>query len=223
MARLIKAEAGMKHSVIYTDELGKHFRYSGGTWTWRNNNPGNVWSGNISKKHGQIGTVFNFAVFPDKASGHLALLDVLQITYADFSIDQMMEKYAPPHENDTKKYQRFLHKATGVDDDRPIKAFTSEQFEKLWRAIEQFEGFVIGKIEPVYKITAVRQEHGCVCDYYVDEQGWIVKEQCIALAKQSKVELEVCTSRLGHAYLRSAPRSDFQPTLKSLVEKSLRR
>ena len=101
MAALLKAEPGMRHSVIYTDQSGQYFRYMGGTWTWRNNNPGNVRPGEISRKHGQIGVVFNFAVFPDKESGHLALLDVLKITYGNSSIDQMMGHYAPPHENNT--------------------------------------------------------------------------------------------------------------------------
>lgn len=75
----IKAEPGMKRSVIYTDETGQYFRYSGGSLAWRNNNPGNLRPGEISKKHGQIGVVFKFAVFPDYESGHLALLDVLKI------------------------------------------------------------------------------------------------------------------------------------------------
>lgn len=219
MVALIRAEPGIKHSVIYTNELGQYFRHSGGTWTWRNNNPGNVWPGSISKKHGQIGTAGHFAVFPDKESGHLALLDVLKITYGTFSIDKMIEKYAPPQENNTKKYLKFLHQATGVDDDRPINTFTSEQFEKLWRAIEQYEGYVIGKVESIYKITAVRLKHGCICDYYIDGQGWTVKEQCIRLVKKNQLELIVCYSQLGHSYLRSVPHSNFQPPLQSLVEK----
>lgn len=41
MPRYIKAEQGLKHSVIYTDESGRYFRFSGGNWIWRNNNPGN--------------------------------------------------------------------------------------------------------------------------------------------------------------------------------------
>ena len=96
MAAFIKAEPGMKHSVIYADEAGQYFRYTGGSWAWRNNNPGNIRPGEISRKHGQIGVAFNFSVFPDTGAGHLALLDVLKITYGNSSIDKMMEHYAPP-------------------------------------------------------------------------------------------------------------------------------
>ena len=100
----IKAEPVMKRSVIYTDEA---FRYSGGSLAWRNNNPGNLRPSAISKKHGQIGGVFKFAVFPDYDSGHLALLDVLKITYGNSSIDELMDHYAPPSENNMARYKKY--------------------------------------------------------------------------------------------------------------------
>ena len=163
-------------------------------------------------------------MFPDIESGHSALLDVLKITYGNSSIDQMMDHFAPPHENNTAKYKKFLHKITGVNDDRAINKFTEEQFEKIWQGVEQFEGYTAGKIDPVYKITGVKQDkNGCICDYYINPTGWIVKERCVALAKQNQVELEVCTSRLGHPYLKSVSHSAFQKPLKNLVEKKPRR
>jgi hypothetical protein len=76
------------------------------------------------RKHGQIGVVFNFAVFPDRESGHLALLDVLKITYGDSSMDEMMDLFAPPSENNTVRYKKFLHEVTGVKDNRKINAFS---------------------------------------------------------------------------------------------------
>ncbi|HSW93377.1 MAG TPA: hypothetical protein VLJ15_03370 [Gammaproteobacteria bacterium] len=41
MKQLIRAVGGMKNSVIYTDTEERHFRFSEGTWAWRNHNPGN--------------------------------------------------------------------------------------------------------------------------------------------------------------------------------------
>lgn len=82
----MKAESGMKPSVIYTDEAGQYSRYYGCSLAWRNNNPGNFRPGEVNKKHDQIDVVFKFAVFPDYESGHLALLDVLKITYDNSSI-----------------------------------------------------------------------------------------------------------------------------------------
>ena len=90
MKKFIKAVSGIHNSVIYTDTDGRHFRFSGGTWAWRNHNPGNVWAGPISKKHNQIGQTHSFAIFPDDESGHESLLDTLIITYGNSSIHEMI-------------------------------------------------------------------------------------------------------------------------------------
>jgi hypothetical protein len=216
----IKAEQGLEHSVIYTDDAGQHFRYYGGTFAWRNHNPGNVWPGQISKKHGQIGVAFKFAVFPDYESGHLALLDVLKITYGNSSIYEMMMIFAPPKENNTAKYIKFLREATEVKDERKIKEFTDDQFDKLWKGIELIEGYKEGNIVQVYKVSRVRKDKkGVISDYYVDASEWIKQEHCIELIKQHKIELEICMSRLGHIYLRATPKSLFQRKLHDLIEK----
>ena len=39
------------------------------------------------------------AIFPDVESGHNALLDLLSSVYANYSIDRMIMKFAPPKEN----------------------------------------------------------------------------------------------------------------------------
>ncbi|MDP3705070.1 MAG: hypothetical protein Q8R24_04070 [Legionellaceae bacterium] len=220
MTELIKAEAGMKHSVIYTDSFGNYFRYFGGTWAWRNHNPGNMRPSDIGIKYGQIGVAYNFAVFPSNDAGHQALLELLKVKYGNSSIDEMLEKYAPSKENDTIKYKKYLHKYTGINDDRKIKTFTDLEFEKLWHGIEQYEGYKEGEIVQIYKITHVKQEkHAAICAFYVDNEGWFTKEKCIELAKKNKIELEICISCLGHPYLKAASHSKFQPKLRSLVEK----
>lgn len=59
MQRFVKAELKEKesHIVVYTDESGARYEFSGGTWAWRNHNPGNVRPGMISKRNGVIGFV----------------------------------------------------------------------------------------------------------------------------------------------------------------------
>ena len=95
MSRMISAVPGPKDTVIYTDENGGRFSYSGGTRTWRNNNPGNLVPGKISKRHGQIGVVAKFAVFPDYESGHEALIDCLKTTYVDSNIPGLVKTKQP--------------------------------------------------------------------------------------------------------------------------------
>jgi hypothetical protein len=224
MPRFVKAEAGLHHTVIYTDDSGKYFRFSEGTWSWRNHNPGNIVPGEISKRNGQIGAAGGFAVFPDRESGHRALLDVLTSTFGNKSIDLMVEKYAPPHENNTAAYKRYLHTKTGVIDDKKIKDFTPQEFEKLWKAIEQMEGWENGKIIEVCQIVQVRKDKSQVIyEYYIKNNTWISKEKCLEFAKQGKLDVEICKSRLGRTYLRTRAKSTIQNDLGKIIEKKSKR
>jgi hypothetical protein len=145
-SRYIKATPHGKSGVLYETEDGEKYLRTGGTWTWRNNNPGNVVPGSISKKNNQIGKAGGFAVFPDYENGHKALLDCLKDTYGNSPLKELINGYAPPHQNDTPKYLKFLQNKTGVFDDKKVKDFSQSEFEKLWKAIEQMEGWKEGKI-----------------------------------------------------------------------------
>lgn len=217
MKQFINAVGGMKHSVIYTDIDGRHFRFSGGTWAWRNHNPGNIWAGSISKKHNQIGKIHGFAIFSDDKSGHEALVDALITTYGDSSIHEMIYSYAPPKDNPTKKYEKFLQKKTGVDDDTPIKEFTNIQFENLWKAIQEMEGYKTGKIIEVYRISHVQILGKNRYRYCLKKNEWISESECIDLALKGKVELEVCLSKLSIKFLRTPPNNLFQKRLEDLI------
>jgi hypothetical protein len=123
--KFIKATPGPKNSVIYETDDGRKFCFSKGNWTWRNNNPGNLVPGDVSKRNGAIGKAGGFAVFPDYETGHGALIDLLKNTpYRDRDLKKLIEKYAPPKENKTARYLRFLRKETGVKDDKKVKDFT---------------------------------------------------------------------------------------------------
>ena len=219
MKRFVKAVGGMHHTTIYTDTDGRHFRFSGGTWTWRNHNPGNVYAGPISARHNRIGETHSFAIFPDNKSGHASLLDSLITTFGNMSIHKMIYTFAPPTCNPTKKYEKFLHEKTGVDDDTPIKKFTPSQFEKLWEAIQHFEGYKVGKIVEVFRISDVEKIGKNEYRFCRENGNWMSEKECIRHAKLAQVELEVCISDLGTKFLRSCPKSSFQKTLKSLMKK----
>lgn len=221
MKKFIRAVSGMKNSVIYTDTDGRHFRFSEGTWAWRNHNPGNVWSGSISKKHHQIGVTHSFAIFPDDESGHESLLDTLITTYGDSSIHEMIYSYAPPKDNPTKKYENLLRKSTEIYDNTPIKKFTKLQFEKFWKTIQQMEGYKPGKIVEVYRISGVYILGKNRYQYCLNESEWISASECLSLAAKGQVELEICLSKLSNKFLRTPPNSLFQKRLEDLIcEKS---
>lgn len=221
MSKFIKAEAGLHRTVIYTDDSDRHFRYSGGTRTWRNNNPGNLVPGKVSKSNNQIGVAGDFAVFPDYETGHAALIDSLSTTYANASIHELIKAYAPPETNNTARYEKFLRTKTGITDDRKVKDFTPEEFEKLWRAIEQMEGYKIGEITEIYPITKVQKDKNhAICECYIGMTEWISKDQCLKLAQQGKLDVVFCISHLGNTYLRARTDSSFQKNLNTIVEKT---
>ena len=89
-----KALPGPGNSVIYEGADGKKYKYSGGDRAWRNNNPGNLVPGIVSKRNGVIGKAGGFAVFPSYESGHAALLDSLKSMHGNKNLKEMIGVYA---------------------------------------------------------------------------------------------------------------------------------
>ena len=222
MGRYVHAEKGKGLTVIYTDESGDKVLFSGGTRTWRNNNPGNVRPGDISKKHGAIGFATGdtgvFAVFPDMETGRRAMRDALKINFSDRNLRRLVKRYAPESDgNDEEKYTAFLKKQTGIPDEKILKDFTEQEFDKLCAAIERYEGYkegTITKIERKKSITAIQLDsHGIITSYCIEDIGWTPKQEGIRLVEQGLVDAVICKSRTGTLYLRCRPS---QPPLKSM-------
>jgi len=223
MARYVKAQLGLHHSVIYADDTGKYFRFSGGTWTWRNHNPGNLVSGKVSKRNNQIGTG-TFAIFPDDETSRAALIDCLHTTYEKASIDDLVQAYAPEKDgNNVALYTKFLRDKTGISDNKKVKDFTPTEFDKLWRAIEKMEGYKKGTITEVFPIFEVHKDKDGIYGYHVKMKGWVTKQECMALVKKDKLDLVICKSRLGHEYLRARVGSFVNGSLNHMVVKDPKR
>lgn len=178
-------------------------------------------SGKVSKRNGQIGVAGGFAVFPDLESGRKALQDSLMNTHGEKDLENMIEVYAPKHENNTSLYLRFLRKRTGVTDNKKIKDFNPEEFKKLWEAIEEMEGKkkpIIVPENPLKKqITAVRKnKKGTIVSYYVEKIGWLSKTKGIALTKKGELDSVISTSRSGNQYLKTRPDAKFENNLENM-------
>ena len=222
MGRYVHAEDGEGTSVIYTDEFGDKYLFSDGTRTWRNHNPGNVRPGKTSKKHGSIGFTTGihgkFSVFSDLETGRSAMVDALKRRYLEKNIYWLVRKYAPEEDgNDVVKYTAFLKKYTNIPDEKLLKDFTVDEFEKLCAGIERFEGYeegTIAKIERKKLITAVQLDsHGIITSYCIESIGWTPKQEGIRLVERGLVDAVICKSRTGTLYLRCKPS---QPPLKSM-------
>lgn len=225
MSRYIKAELALNHTIIYTDDEGRYFRFSGGTWAWRNHNPGNLFPGLISAQHNKIGhakisKTQDFAIFPDYENGHAALLDCLKTTYGKSSIDDMVKDYAPEKDgNNVKIYRKFLQDETGVYDNKIVKDFTPDEFDKLWHAIEKMEGYKEGIIVEVFSVIETHKDKNGIYDLHVKNKGWVTKQECIELVRQGILDLVACTSHEGHEYLRARKGSSVNGSLDKLVVK----
>lgn len=100
MSEFVKAEEISRNRVRYTDAFGKNFIYSKGSWTWRNNNPGNIRK--PSKENmpaGVIGLAGGFLIFSSYEMGFNALQNLLKKDfYQDLTIFDTVAKYAPTKE-----------------------------------------------------------------------------------------------------------------------------
>ena len=157
-------------------------------------------------------------MFPDYEAGHKALLDSLKDKHGEKHLARLIEVYAPAKDgNDTSRYLRFLRKKTGIKNRKKIRDFTPDEFEKLWKAIEQMEGTHQGQITECtdsrsdekankLKIIDVRKnKKGTIIEYLIEFFGWVSKPRGIVLAQQGRLDAVVVRSRSGSLYLRSRP------------------
>jgi hypothetical protein len=140
---------GRSTAILYSDST--EAVRSGGTWAWRNNNPGNIEArGDFAWENGAIGSSGpggRFAVFPDEATGAAALDALLRTPrYQSRTLDRLVERYAPPSENPTAQYQQFLRSQTGLPGNTPLSALSSQQLGAVAGAIRRFEGWQPGTI-----------------------------------------------------------------------------
>ncbi len=204
----IKAEQGPGSSVFYYDDKGKKWIAEKGSRAWRNSNPGNMVKGKVSLRNNLIGMAGGFAVFPDYQTGHKALIDLLLNEFGTWDLTKLMQKYAPPGTNDTKKYIAFIEKKTGVKETILRKNYPKDAFQKLWKAIEEMEGWKQGTIKEYStngKVTKVlKNKKGNIIKYLVDGLGWLNKKEAIQLAYENKIDA-VVVKRKGTTFLRSRP------------------
>ena len=133
------------NDVIYTNQDGLRYNRSGGTRAWRNNNPGNIINSEFARKHGAIGTAGGFAVFPDENTGAAAITALLQTDkYNRLTVGGVINKYAPPSQNNTAGYQKKVEQRTGIPLSTPMTQLNNEQLQRIVNVIRQVEGWKVG-------------------------------------------------------------------------------
>ena len=102
----------------------------------RNNNPGNL---RMAGQPGAEEGIEGFASFSTPGQGLNALTRqiVLDTQTRGLTLGEFITKYAPPSENDTEGYIRFMEQKTGISRDRRVPDFL---IRDIARAIVEFEG-----------------------------------------------------------------------------------
>ena len=149
---------------------------TGGSRSWRNNNPGNMVPNALARQFGSTSSDGTYAIFPTEEDGikaHKALL-VSGTTgkgpynnpgdygkgkpYRDKTLDQAVTTWAPNYDtktptkilNDTNAYIKFMHKETGIssNDTRTMGQFSPEEIDRIQKAQQKHEGWIIGTMGP---------------------------------------------------------------------------
>jgi hypothetical protein len=132
-------------SVTLNSPDGSTETRSGGSRSWRNNNPGNLRSGTFANSQGAIGSAGGFAVFPDEQTGDAASAALLRTpTYSGLSVDDAIARRSPSNENDTTTLQDTIHNMSGLSGDEIVGELDDNEMSKLTDAIKRTEGWIPG-------------------------------------------------------------------------------
>jgi hypothetical protein len=117
-----------------------------GARNWRNNNSGNIEDGDFARKNGAIGSDGRFAIFPTYQAGRNAKEKLIfgSDKYKDLNLTDAISRYAPPIENDTKKYQSAVLSAVGGAN-KPMSSYSNEDRQNIMDVMEKVEGYKVGQ------------------------------------------------------------------------------
>lgn len=118
-----------------------------------NNNPGNIRL-SATKYLGEVQLSQNksFKQFKSMAWGYRAifvLLHTYNIRYGLRNIERIINRYAPPTENNTERYISFVSYRSGIPRDKPIDTLSANDMIPIVTAISRMENGVEAVSEDV--------------------------------------------------------------------------
>lgn len=121
----------------------------------RNCNPGNIRRSKIRYKGEKLPSRDSeFKEFESMAYGYRAmfvLLDTYSRRYGLCTIRQMLNRYAPPVENFTEGYIRFVSEKTGIAPDEIINTRAARDMVPVVAAMSQIENGVAAVMDDVHR------------------------------------------------------------------------
>lgn len=109
-------------AVKIADAIQKMEGWFKGSRSYRNNNPGNIWDGTTSTKKKRIWPNIpidkqGFLIYPDYETGRKALeKDITIKINRGMSLESLFYMYAPPNENNTENYIKFVMECAQLKD-----------------------------------------------------------------------------------------------------------
>ncbi len=145
----LRAYAQGRDTVIEYSDGTVEIR-SGGTVSWRNNNPGNLRNYSFSQRHGSIGQAHKFAVFPNEDTGQRAMLGLLKSPqYKSRTLAEAITNWHNPRVPNLE-YVANVSKLIGIAPTTPLWTLSHSQFESLAAAIRRMEGWRVGRVTYAY-------------------------------------------------------------------------
>ena len=128
-----------KTTVTYSDGTTETLT---GVRSERNRNPGNLEYNSYTKGLGAVGGDGRFAVFSSVVDGYKAMESLMfdSPKYRDLTVAQAITRYAPPFENDTKRYAAIAAAAAGVPVDTKVSDMTPAQRAGMIAGMAHHEG-----------------------------------------------------------------------------------
>jgi hypothetical protein len=147
-----KARVEKDGSVIIGNE-----KRSGGTISWRTNNPGNVMYGNFAKSHGALGSAKAadtepVAIMPTLDHGWKMQMALWRRPmYNNGTIDQGCRKWAGGvgAKKETSQYTIDLARAAGADIHTKVSDLSDAQLKNMVKKQSKWEGFKVGTVTTV--------------------------------------------------------------------------
>ena len=143
---IAKVDSGQGY-VIYVKKDGTKIKRSGGSVSWRNNNPGNIINSDFTSANGAVGVAGRFAVFPNEETGLQATVKLLQSkNYVNLRLNQVYDRWAPKGDgnNNPSAYANQVSKQSGVSLNKRIRELNNDELMRVARAMQQVEGWSVG-------------------------------------------------------------------------------
>jgi hypothetical protein len=188
-----------------------------GALNWRQNNPGNLEYGKFAKSMGAIGAGGpgnRFAIFPSYEAGVAAQKKLIfeSSKYKNLTLLQMINKYAPPSENNTQAYYNAILAAGGGTNKR-MSEYSAEQQEAIARSMHKQEGFKAGKTEVLSRGSQLGPGSAATANATAQIQQ--IGAQAAAEANQTLVLQQGDTNVLDQTTLRVPPANTPLPSTSS--------